>query len=74
MPLTDCSNVAPAPKRCMSSIGPAIGPCCYELGKDLVTQMQQRADLPALQWASEQPHNSAAIRPQARAHHQGRVV
>lgn len=53
------------------AIGPAIGPCCYELGKDLVTQMQQRADLPALQWASEQPRNSAAIRPQARAHHQG---
>ena len=53
------------------AIGPAIGPCCYELGKDLVTQMQERADLPALQWASEQPHNSAAIRPQARAHHQG---
>ncbi|MDF7648216.1 polyphenol oxidase family protein [Erwiniaceae bacterium L1_54_3] len=53
------------------AIGPAIGPCCYELGKDLVAQMQQRTDLPELKWSGDQPQNHAAIRPQARAHHQG---
>lgn len=53
------------------AIGPAIGPCCYELGKDRVTQMEQRTDLPTLHWSRGQPHNAAAVRPQARAHHQG---
>ena len=53
------------------AIGPAIGACCYELGKDLVTQMQDRADLPTLTWSSQQPHNAQAIRPQAQAQQNG---
>ncbi|WP_336778820.1 polyphenol oxidase family protein [Pantoea sp. USHLN256] len=53
------------------AIGPAIGPCCYELGHDLVTQMQDRPDLPPLKWSAQQPHNAQAIRPQAQAQQQG---
>lgn len=53
------------------AIGPAIGPCCYELGHDRVQQMAARADLPPLRWSAEQPHNPLAVRPQAQAHHQG---
>lgn len=52
-------------------IGPAIGPCCYELGSDVLTQMQQRNDLPALRWSAAQHVNARAVRPQACAHHQG---
>lgn len=53
------------------AIGPAIGPCCYELGKDLITRMQDRDDLPPLPWSAQQPLNTQAIRPQARAQQQG---
>lgn len=53
------------------AIGPAIGPCCYELGKDRITQMQDRDDLPPLPWSTEQPHNAQAIRPQAQSQQQG---
>ncbi len=52
-------------------IGPAIGSCCYELGADLVTQMQDRTDLPPLAWSGEQPVNTQAIRPQAQAQQNG---
>lgn len=54
-----------------AAIGPAIGSCCYELGKDLVTQMEDRADLPTLAWSSQQPNNAQAIRPQAQAQQNG---
>jgi len=36
------------PASLLVAIGPAIGPCCYELGVDRIAQMQQRPDLPAL--------------------------
>ncbi|WP_292977250.1 polyphenol oxidase family protein [Pantoea sp. UBA4549] len=53
------------------AIGPAIGPCCYELGDDRIWQMQQRSDLPPLQWTAQQPVNLQAVRPQAQAQQQG---
>jgi len=53
------------------AIGPAIGPCCYELGDDRIRQMQQRSDLPPLQWTAQQPVNLQAVRPQAQAQQQG---
>ncbi len=53
------------------AIGSAIGPCCYELGDDRIRQMQQRSDLPPLQWTAQQPVNLQAVRPQAQAQQQG---
>ncbi len=53
------------------AIGPAIGPCCYELGADRIKDMQQRSDLPPLHWSWQQPENLHAIRPQAKAQQQG---
>ncbi len=53
------------------AIGPAIGPCCYELGDDRIRQMQQRSDLPPLQWTAQQPVNLQAVRPQAQVQQQG---
>lgn len=50
------------------AIGPAIGPCCYELGKDVIVaaqreDAQQLAGL--MSWSATQPHNPEAVRPQA---------
>lgn len=54
------------------AIGPAIGPCCYELGHDLVDEMQNNALLQQTPpWQQQQPRNQRAVRPQALAHHQG---
>lgn len=56
-------------------IGPAIGPCCYELGEEMIRAMAQqptRRALPdPLPWTRQQPDNPAAVRPQAVARQQG---
>lgn len=52
------------------AIGPAIGPCCYELGVEKVTALQQQHphNLHALIATSEQQiRNPHAVRPQATA-------
>lgn len=53
-------------------IGPAIGPCCYELGEEIISGMARQPTLPAtLPWSRQQPDNPAAVRPQAVARQQG---
>ncbi|KOC87347.1 polyphenol oxidase family protein [Winslowiella iniecta] len=54
------------------AIGPAIGPCCYELGHEVLDEMQNNALLRQTPtWQQQQPRNSRALRPQAEAHTQG---
>lgn len=54
------------------AIGPAIGPCCYELGHDVLEEMQRNPLLKQTPpWHQQQPHNPQAIRPQAQANSQG---
>ena len=54
------------------AIGPAIGPCCYELGTDLLTSLSDNPLLErAPQWHRQQPRNIHAIRPQAQASSHG---
>ncbi|PIJ50344.1 hypothetical protein BL250_12640 [Erwinia sp. OLTSP20] len=56
-------------------IGPAIGPCCYELGQQMIAELQQQPVLvrlsPVLPWTTQQPHNPLARRPQASARQNG---
>jgi polyphenol oxidase len=54
------------------AIGPAISPCCYELGENVLSDIKQnlRVHQPVA-WAIEQPHNPLAVRPQAQAQQQG---
>ncbi|MFS2221197.1 polyphenol oxidase family protein [Pantoea sp. B65] len=50
------------------AIGPSIGPCCYELGHNILATIQSNSLL-ALPppWHQQQPRNPQAIRPQATA-------
>ncbi|WP_338638055.1 polyphenol oxidase family protein [Erwinia persicina] len=57
------------PDSLFIAIGPAIGPCCYELGQDVIARAQQDdphhlAEL--MSWSSTPFPNPAAVRPQAR--------
>ncbi|WP_380184036.1 polyphenol oxidase family protein [Kalamiella sp. sgz302252] len=56
------------PQSLYIAIGPAIGPCCYELGKDRIEAMRQ--DDPhslssLLAWSPQQSSNQQALRAQA---------
>lgn len=54
------------------AIGPAIAPCCYELGEDILAQIQANPLLQqAARWYPQRPVNPLAVRPQATAHQQG---
>lgn len=54
------------------AIGPAIGPCCYELGDDVLENMRRNPLLTQIPpWQRQQPLNPLAIRPQAQANSQG---
>lgn len=54
------------------AIGPAIMPCCYELGEDILSEIQQNRYLQQPpRWEVEQPHNIRTVRPQAQARQQG---
>ena len=60
------------PQNLMVAIGPAMGPCCYELGETQLAAMQQRPDIASwLRWQRSQPVNPLAQRPQAVARQQG---
>lgn len=54
------------------AIGPAISPCCYELGENVLDEIKQNARLrQPVTWSVGQPHNAQAVRPQAQARQQG---
>jgi len=62
------------PESLYIAIGPSIGPCCYELGHDLIARAEQDDphQLSALMsWSRQPEHNSAAIRPQAQSTTEG---
>ncbi|MGK3144129.1 polyphenol oxidase family protein [Pantoea sp. C2G6] len=60
------------PQQLCVAIGPAMGPCCYELAGPQLAEMEQRADLAGwLRWHHNQPVNPLAQRPQATARQQG---
>ncbi len=59
-----------APEHLFIVIGPSIGPCCYELGRDLIARAEQDDPhqlSPLMAWSGQQPVNPAAVRPQAQA-------
>ena len=60
------------PQNLWVAIGPAMGPCCYELGEPQLAEMQRRPPLAGwLRWQRNQPVNPLAQRPQATARQQG---
>jgi len=54
------------------AIGPAIAPCCYELGEEMLSAIAPTlsGSQPSC-WHREQPHNPLAVRPQAKATRNG---
>ncbi|ARJ42376.1 hypothetical protein B1H58_10325 [Pantoea alhagi] len=59
------------PESLFVAIGPAIAPCCYELGQDVLGTIISNPRVTAPQWFSTQPINLHAVRPQAEAKNQG---
>lgn len=61
-----------APQNLVVAIGPAMGPCCYELAEPQRAAIAQNpAFIRGLRWHQHQPVNPLAQRPQAVAHQQG---
>lgn len=55
------------PDSLVAAIGPAIAPCCYELGEEMLTVFAANPRVTAPRWSATQPVNPRAIRPQAQA-------
>ncbi|MFB4342059.1 polyphenol oxidase family protein [Pantoea sp. CS_6] len=48
------------------AIGPALAPCCFELDRQRLAEIEQMPDMPLpLRYYAVQPHNPGAQRPQA---------
>jgi len=60
------------PQHLSVAIGPAMGPCCYELGEPQLAEIAQNpAFVSGLRWHRQQPVNPLAQRTQAVAHQHG---
>lgn len=60
------------PDSLFLAIGPAIAPCCYELGQNMLSEIAQTTGVPQpVRWHQQQPHNPQAVRAQAQAQQQG---
>ena len=59
------------PDSLFVAIGPAIAPCCYELGEDMLHTITASPHVRAPRWFTTQPVNPHAVRPQAQATQQG---
>jgi len=60
------------PQNLIVAIGPAMGPCCYELAEPQRAEIAQNpAFASGLRWHQNQPVNPQAQRPQASAHQHG---
>ncbi|HCW48116.1 polyphenol oxidase family protein [Mixta calida] len=59
------------PDSLFAAIGPAIAPCCYELGEEMLNTILVNPLATAPRWFTLQPLNKQAVRPQARAAPQG---
>lgn len=61
-----------SPDSLCVAIGPAIAPCCYELGEEMLGVIAPaRSDPASPCWCREQPQNPLAVRPQAKATRNG---
>lgn len=60
------------PENLLVAIGPALGPCCYELAEPQLAEIARNPALArGLRWHRQQPVNGEAQRPQATARQQG---
>lgn len=59
------------PESLYVAIGPAIAPCCYELGDEALNNILTNPLATAPRYFSSQPRNVRAVRPQAQAARRG---
>jgi hypothetical protein len=44
------------PREAIAAVGPAIGPCCYEVGNDLASDFEEKFGTEAVDKSHEKPH------------------
>lgn len=60
------------PQSLYVAIGPAIAPCCYELGESMLAEIERAEGVPQhIKWHQSQPKNSHAQRKQANPQQNG---
>ncbi|GLR08161.1 hypothetical protein COO59_07830 [Mixta theicola] len=64
-------DLGATPESLFVAIGPAIAPCCYELGQDMLSTITTNPRVTAPQWSATQPVNPHAVRLQAQATSKG---
>ena len=69
--VTQLYQLGATPESLFVAIGPAIAPCCYELGENMLNELSANPLVTAPRWFSTAPRNQRAIRPQAKANTRG---